>query len=377
MTSPDARANERLEGAPIATATSAPWPERRRRWSGSAWRISQTALSLVITFLGLLFITFLIGRVMPIDPVLAVVGERASQAQYEAARVALGLDKPLVTQFAIYIGDVLTGNFGKSLLTARPVAEDIARVFPATLELATTATLIGVLIGIPLGVVSATHQGRWPDQVIRLVSLVGYSVPVFWLGLIGLLIFYGNLGWLAGPGRLDVSYEISYELDVVQRTGSIFVDAALSGAWDVLANALWHIILPAGILGYFSLAYIARMTRSFMLEQLSQEYVTTARVKGVPEWRVVWVHALGNARVPLITVVALSYAYLLEGSVLTETVFAWPGLGLYITNGLFAADMNAVLGGTVVVGFAFIGLNLVSDILYGLVDPRAAVRDVG
>jgi peptide/nickel transport system permease protein len=349
------------------------WRERGRGYSGSVWSISQTALSLVITFLGLLFITFLIGRVMPIDPVLAVVGERASQAQYEAARQALGLDKPLLVQFWIYIGDVLTGDFGKSLLTARPVAEDIARVFPATLELATTATLIGVAFGIPLGVIAATHQGRWPDQVIRLVSLVGYSVPVFWLGLVGLLIFYGNLGWLAGPGRLDVSYEISYELDVVQRTGSILIDAALSGAWDVFANAVWHIILPAGILGYFSLAYIARMTRSFMLEQLGQEYVTTARVKGVPERRVVWVHALGNARVPLITVVALSYAYLLEGSVLTETVFAWPGLGLYITNALFAADMNAVLGGTVVVGFAFIGLNLLSDILYGLVDPRAAI----
>ena len=351
------------------------WRERGRGLSGSAWRISQTALSLLITLFGLLFITFIIGRVIPVDPVLAVIGERASQAQYEAARVALGLDKPLLVQFGVYIGDVLTGDFGKSLLTARPVAQDIARVFPATLELATTATLIGVLLGIPLGVLAATHQGRWPDQVMRVVSLIGYSVPVFWLGLVGLLVFYGNLGWLAGPGRLDVSYEIAYEFDVVERTGSILIDAPLSGAWDVFGNAVWHIILPAGILGYFSLAYIARMTRSFMLEQLGQEYVTTARVKGVPEWRVVWVHALGNARVPLITVIALSYAYLLEGSVLTETVFAWPGLGLYITNGLFAADMNAVLGGTVVVGFAFIGLNLLSDILYGLVDPRAAAGE--
>jgi peptide/nickel transport system permease protein len=337
----------------------------------AAWRVSQTALSLLITFVGLLFVTFLIGRIIPIDPALAVVGERATQAQYEAARQALGLDRPLVEQFAIYVGDVLTGDFGKSILTARPVAEDIARVFPATLELATIATLIGVLFGIPAGVAAATHRGRWQDQLIRLLSLVGYSVPVFWLGLVGLLIFYGTLGWVAGPGRLDVSYELAYELDVVQRTGSILVDAALSGAWDVFANALSHIILPAGVLGYFSLAYIARMTRSFMLEQLGQEFVTTARVKGVPEWRVVWVHALGNALVPLITVIALSYAYLLEGSVLTETVFAWPGLGLYITNALFSADMNAVLGGTVVVGFAFIGLNLLSDILYRIVDPRA------
>jgi peptide/nickel transport system permease protein len=350
----------------------------RRSWLGGgmalpgiAWRASQTALSLFITFFGLLLVTFLIGRIIPIDPVLAVVGERASQAQYEAARQELGLDRPLPQQFAIYIGDVLTGDFGKSILTARPVAEDIARVFPATLELATIATLIGVSLGIPAGVMAATHRGRWPDQLMRIFSLVGYSVPVFWLGLIGLLVFYGKLGWVAGPGRLDVSYELAYELDVVHRTGSILIDSALSGAWDVFGNALRHIVLPAGVLGYFSLAYISRMTRSFMLEQLGQEFVTTARVKGVPEWRVVWVHALGNALLPLITVIALSYAYLLEGSVLTETVFAWPGLGLYITTALFSADMNAVLGGTVVVGFAFIGLNLLSDVLYRLVDPRA------
>jgi peptide/nickel transport system permease protein len=196
-------------------------------------------------------------------------------------------------------------------------------------------------------------------------------MPVFWLGLIALLVFYGILGWSAGPGRLDVSYELTYKLDVVQRTGSVLIDSALSGAWDVFGNALRHLMLPAFVLGYLSLAYISRMTRSFMLEQWSQEYVTTARVKGVPEWRVVWVHAFGNALVPLITVVALTYAYLLEGSVLTETVFAWPGIGLYITNALFAADMAAVLGGTVIVGFAFIGLNLLSDILYRVVDPRA------
>ena len=206
----------------------------RRAWLGGGmalpgvlWRASQTSLSLLITFFGLLLVTFLIGRIIPIDPALAVVGERASEAQYQAARQALGLDQPLLEQFAIYIGDVLTGDFGKSILTARPVAEDIARVFPATLELATIATLIGVIAGIPAGVTAATYRGRWPDQVIRLVSLIGYSVPVFWLGLVGLLIFYGTLGWVAGPGRLDVSYELAYELDVVQRTGSILIDAPL------------------------------------------------------------------------------------------------------------------------------------------------------
>lgn len=327
--------------------------------------------SLLLTLFGLLFVTFLIARVVPVDPVLAIVGDRATQAQYDAARVSLGLDQPLPVQFVRYLGDVATGDLGRSNLTSRPVVEDIASAFPATLELATLATLIGVLIGVPAGVIGAVHQGRWQDQAIRVVGLLGYSMPVFWLGLIALLVFYGQLGWVGGPGRLDVSYELAYEFDVTPVTGSILIDSALSGAWDVFRNALSHLILPALVLGYFSLAYISRMTRSFMLEQLSQDYVTTARVKGVSERRVVWVHALGNAMVPLVTVIALSYAALLEGSVLTETVFAWPGLGLYITQALFAADFNAVLGGTLVIGAVFVVLNILSDLVYTLVDPRA------
>jgi peptide/nickel transport system permease protein len=323
--------------------------------------------TLSLTFLGLLLVTFVIGRVVPIDPVLAAVGERAPPDVYEQARIRLGLHLPLWQQFLIYVGSVLQGDFGESVLTANPVLEDIARVFPATLELATVATLIGVAFGVPMGVAAAVWQGRWPDHVIRVLGLVGYSVPVFWLGLVGLLVFYATLDWVAGPGRLDVYYE-----DLVDPvTGVILVDAALAGEWDVWRNALDHIVLPAAILGYFSLAYIARMTRSFMIEQLRQEYVTTARIKGLSEARVIWRHALGNTAVPLVTVIALSYANLLEGSVLTETVFAWPGLGFYITNSLLNADMNAVLGGTIVVGCVFIGLNLLSDLLYRLLDPRA------
>jgi len=333
--------------------------------------IAEFLATLAITLLGLLAVTFVIGRVMPIDPVLSIIGERATEAQYEAAKAALGLDDPLWTQFAIYVRDAATGDFGKSLLTGKPVIADVARVFPATLELATIATLFGVLLGIPAGVLAATRPGTLADQAVRLVGLVGYSMPVFWLGLMGLLVFYGKLSWVGGPGRLDTSYEFIYELDVTQRTGSILIDSALSGAWDVFANALTHIVLPALVLGAYSMAYISRMTRSFMLEQLGQEYVTTARVKGMPEWRVVWVHVLRNVSVPLVTVVALSYAALLEGSVLTETVFAWPGLGLYITNALFSADMAAVMGGTVVVGAAFVFLNMISDVLYRLLDPRA------
>jgi peptide/nickel transport system permease protein len=262
---------------------------------------------------------------------------------------------------------VLAADFGRSVLTSNPVLVDIRRFFPATLELATVATIIGVVLGIPMGVVAAVARGRLADLVVRVVSLLGYSVPVFWLGLMGLLLFYGKLGWVAGPGRIDVAFE-----DIVTPiTGVIMVDSALAGEWEVFWNAFSHVILPASILGYLSLAYLARMTRSFMLAELGQEYVTTARIKGLAERRVVWRHALGNVMVPLITVVALAYANLLEGSVLTETVFAWPGLGQYITSSLLSADMNAVLGGTIVVGTIFIGLNLLSDLLYRLVDPRA------
>jgi peptide/nickel transport system permease protein len=322
---------------------------------------------LALTFLGLLLVTFVIGRVVPIDPVLAVVGERAPPDVYEQAKIELGLHLPLWQQFLIYVGNVLRGDFGESVLTANPVLEDIRRVFPATLELATVAILLGIAFGVPMGVAAAVYQGRMADHVIRVLGLIGYSVPVFWLGLIGLLIFYATLDWVAGPGRLDVYYE-----DLVDPvTGVILLDAALAGEWDVFKNAFDHIVLPASILGYFSLAYIARMTRSFMIEQLRQEYIVTARIKGLSEARVVWRHALGNTAVPLVTVIALSYANLLEGSVLTETVFAWPGLGFYITNSLLNADMNAVLGGTIVVGCVFIGLNLLSDLLYRVLDPRA------
>ena len=328
---------------------------------------AKTAVSIAATMLGLLFVTFVIGRVMPIDPVLSIVGESATKATYEAAREAMGLDKPLVVQFFIYLWDVMHGDFGMSLLTAHPVSEDIKRVFPATLELATLGTIFGVVLGVPLGVIAAVKRGSWIDQIARVVALVGYSMPIFWLGLMGLLVFYGILGWVGGPGRLDIFYE-----DIVpQRTGMILIDSALAGDWGVFRNAFSHIVLPASLLGYYSLAYISRMTRSFMLEQLSAEYIITARVKGLPERTVIWRHALGNIRVQLITVIALSYANLLEGSVLTEIIFSWPGIGQYITNALLSADMNAVLGGTVVVGLIFILLNIFSDLLYKFFDPRA------
>ena len=324
-------------------------------------------LQVALTLLGLLAVTFFIGRVVPIDPVLAVVGDQAPKDVYEAVKRELGLDQSLWVQFGIYVQKMAVGDFGQSLVTNRPVIQDIARVFPATLELATLATLVGVLVGVPMGVAGAVWQNRWPDQIVRVVGLVGYSMPIFWLGIIGLLVFYGMLGWVNGPGRLGVFFE-----DMVPVvTGVILIDAAIAGEWEVFRNAVGHVVLPSAVLGYFSVAYIARMTRSFMLEQLNQEYVIAARAKGVSEARIVWVHALRNVAVPLVTVIALSYARLLEGAVLTETVFAWPGLGRYLTTALLAADMNAVLGATLVVGAIFVGINLLSDLLYRLLDPRS------
>jgi len=329
--------------------------------------LSREITTVVLTILGLLAVTFFIARVMPVDPVLAVVGDRAPADVYDAAKRELGLDKPLIVQFWFYVKSVFTGDFGKSVLTSNPVIVDIKRVFPATLELATLGTIIGVSLGIPLGVLAATKQGRWPDHIARFIGLFGYSIPIFWLGLMGLLLFYAKLGWVSGPGRIGIAYQ-----DFVDPiTGVLLIDCALQGEWEAFRSALSHIILPACVLGLFSTAYISRMTRSFMIQELQQQYIITARVKGMSEARVIWRHGLRNALVPLLTVIALSYANLLEGSVLTETVFAWPGLGRYITNSLLNADMNAVLGGTIVVGMIFVGINILTDIIARLVDPRA------
>jgi peptide/nickel transport system permease protein len=330
------------------------------------WRIARTIASAVPTLCGLLLATFLIARVVPIDPALAILGDRASPTSYAAVRRELGLDRPLYIQFGRYLATVARGDFGRSALTKNPVAQDIGRFFPATIELATTATLIGILFGVPAGMLAAARRGRFADHAVRVLSLFGYSVPVFWLGMMALVLFYADLGWTAGPGRIDPMFE-----DFVPRvTGFILVDALLAGDSDALRSALAHLILPALVLGYFSFAYISRMTRSFVLQELGQEYIVTARAKGLSERRVLWVHAFRNVRLPLITVIALAYAGLLEGSVLTETVFSWPGIGQYITNSLLSIDMNAVLGGTLVIGAMFIAVNLAADLLYRLLDPR-------
>ncbi|MET3926084.1 peptide/nickel transport system permease protein [Devosia sp. 2618] len=352
---------------PQLALSPAPISSQRRKWGRGVSAVLGFAATVFLTFLGLLAITFFIGRVIPIDPVLAVVGDRASNAIYEATRIQMGLDQPLPIQFIQYVGKVLTGDFGMSVSTGRPVLTDIGRFFPATLEMATLGIIIGVVIGVPLGVIAASRQGSIVDQIIRVVGLLGYSMPAFWLGLVGLALFYARWRLVGGPGRLDIFYDGL----VPPVTGLLLIDTLIAGDFTIFWNAVTHLILPASVLGFFSLAYIARMTRSFMLDQLSQEFVTTARVKGVPERIVIWRHAFNPIRVPLITVIGLSYAGLLEGSVMIETVFSWPGIGNYLTTALLNADMNAVLGSTLVIGAVFIFINKISDVLYRVLDPRA------
>ncbi len=325
-----------------------------------------TAASIPITLFGLVLITFLIGRVVPIDPVLAVVGDRAPQEVVERTRHEMGLDRPLPEQFVRYVGDLAQGNLGRSVMTSNRVTTDIARFFPATLELSSVALIIATLVGVPLGVYAAVRQGSWIDQIIRVVCLSGHSIPVFVLALLALLIFYATLGWAPGPGRQDVLYQ-----DMVpQVTGVLLIDAVLAQDWDALRDAVAHLALPALVLAAFNMAYIARMTRAFMLDSLRGEYIVTARAKGLSATTIIWRHGFGNILVRLVTVLALTYAGLLEGAVLTETIFSWPGLGQYLTGSLLNADMNAVLGATLVVGLSYVLLNLFADLMYRVLDPR-------
>lgn len=334
----------------------------RRRLTQVAGQIAAIA----ITLFGLLLLTFVIGRMMPADPVRAIVGEDVSQETYQMVYERLGLDRPLWEQFLRYLGDVLTGDFGTSIRTGQPVIQDILHVMPATIELATFAIIIGATLGIALGVTAAVNKDRWPDHIVRVFSLFGHSMPIFWTGMIALLVFYARLGWVGGSGRMEQFY-----IGLVdERTGFLLIDSALAGEWDVFRSAVNHLILPAALLGYSSSAYITRMTRSFMLDQLGQEYMVTARVKGLSRRQTIWRHAFGNIRVQLVTIIALAYGGLLEGAVLIETVFAWPGFGQYLTNNLVTGDMNAVMTCVLIVGVIFIALNLLSDILYRLFDPR-------
>lgn len=335
------------------------------RWGRRLAWLSGTLATVTITLIGLIALTFFIGRVMPVDPVTAIVGEQADQITYDQVYRELGLDEPLTTQFLIYVRGLLRGDFGTAIATGHPVIEDIARVFPATVELATLGLIGGVVLGVPMGIVAAVRRNRMTDHVVRFFGLAFHSVPNFWLGLMALVVFYAGLGWIGGSGRVSL-HHVGATPEV---TGSILLDAMIAGDWDVALDALRHVLAPALILATGAMAYLSRMTRSFMLDQLNQEYVTAARIKGLSEWRVT-MHAFKNIGVQLLTVVVLAYGGLLDGAVLTETVFGWPGFGQYLTAGLMAGDMNVVLAGTLLVGLVFVTLNLVSDVLYRVLDPR-------
>ena len=341
-------------------------PEGGRRGFGTLAAVLRWLRKLALTLFGLILVTFAMTRLSPVDPAQQLVGDHASQSSYQAARQELGLDEPLAVQFWRYLGRLAEGDLGRATSTGQPVAADVARTFTATLELATAAIVLGTVVGLALGMIAAMRPGGLLDGAIRLVSLIGYSVPIFWLGLLMLLLFYARLHWAPGTGRLDVVYQ--YTLKPV--TGFALIDAGLWGAPGAFRSALAHLVLPGLVLAFYALAGISRLTRAAILGELAQEYTLTARAKGAGAARVIFVHILPNIAGTLVTVVALAYANLLEGAVLTETVFAWPGIGRYLTVALFAGDTAAILGATLVIGVAFIALNSLTDLAVARLDPR-------
>jgi peptide/nickel transport system permease protein len=324
----------------------------------------RTGLAIFVLF-GVTVITFALSHVVPADPVVAYLGDHAPPDLVEKVRHELGLDRPLPVQFVIYLDGLLHGNLGISVMDSRPVRQDLAQYLPATVELSTAAMLVAIVIGIPTGIVSALHKDGWPDQVARVFALGGASLPVFYVALLLLGLLYSRLGVLPGPGQLSL---FTSPPPVI--TGMVAVDALLSGDWPALGDALRHLVLPAFVLGYYSTGIITRMTRSSLLEVMRQDYVRTARAKGVVERRVVLRHALRNALLPTVTVIGLTYGSLLSGAVLTETIFSWPGIGRYATNSVTNIDIPAVLGVTLVIAFIYSVANLVVDVLYAYLDPQ-------
>lgn len=332
----------------------------------SFWRYVFRRLAfMVLVLLGVSVITFLLSHVVPADPVAAALGDHATQHEVERVRHDLGLDKPVLVQFGIYMKNLAQGDLGISIRDNQPVLQEIKTYLPATLELSTAAILVAILIGIPAGAISSVFKDRWQDQFTRVVSLVGVSLPVFYLALVLLGLFYNKLGWLPGPGQLG-----SYTDPPTPITGMVVLDALLEGNWPAVSDGLLHLVLPAFVLGFYSAGTITRMTRSSMLEVLSRDYVRTARAKGLKERLVVVRHALRNAMIPTVTVIGLAYGSLLSGAVLTETIFSWPGIGRFATDSVVNLDIPAIMGVTLVAALIYSVANLVVDILYARLDPR-------
>jgi len=326
----------------------------------------RSALTVAVTLTALLCVTFAISSLSPVDPALKLVGEHASTATYAQVRHRMGLDLPWPRRLESYTVGVLHGDFGVSQSTGAPVAQDLRRVFPATLELATLSMLASTVLGLALALVSAAHPRGLADALLRVLSLVGNSLPIFWLGLLALYLFYARLQWFGGPGRLDDAYE--YTIDMP--TGVVLWDAWASGVQGAFASAISHLVLPVLLLVAYAVGNIARVTRAALLAEAGREYVLLARATGAGVWSVLLRHMLPATASIVLTVLALTYTNLLQGAVLVETVFARPGIGRYLTTALFAADTPAILGSTLVIGTCFVLINGVADLSVRILDPR-------
>jgi peptide/nickel transport system permease protein len=328
-------------------------------------------LLIIPVVLGITVTTFLVSHAVPADPIVANLGQRAQEDPSIVGRYRheWGLDRPLPIQYVVYLGNLVHGDLGVSISTRRPVTEDLKQYFPATVELSIAAVLFALAVGLPLGVAAATRRDRATDHLARGISLVGVATPVFWLGLMVLVIFYSRLGWAPGPGQLDADYD-----PPPVHTGMIVVDSIIAGDTDDLRNSLAHLVLPALVLGSYTMGIVTRMIRSSMVEALGQDYVRTARAKGVRRRAVVYHHALRNAFIPTLTLLGLAFGSLLSGAVLTETIFSWQGIGSYATKTASLLDYPAIMGVALVTALAYVAVNLAVDVLYGIVNPQIRLR---
>ena len=323
----------------------------------------------VPTFIGVTLISFAFIRVLPGDPIIVMAGERGvTPERYKELQEQFGFDRPMLAQFWDYMNGVLHGDLGTSFVTKKPVWDEFFALFPATLELSICAIIIAIALGIPAGVIAATHRGKFFDRTLMSTALVGYSMPIFWWALLLIIVFSGMLRWTPVSGRIDLLY---FFPDV---TGFMLIDSLLSGQKGAFSSAVSHLVLPSIVLATIPLAVIARQTRSAMLEVLSEDYIRTARAKGLSPFRVNGLHALRNAMIPVITVIGLSVGTLLAGAILTETIFSWPGIGKWMVDSIFRRDYPVVQGGLLLVAVAVMVVNLVVDLLYGLINPKIRKR---
>ena len=330
----------------------------------SQYLLQRLAL-LGLMLVGLLCITFAIARVVPGDPARLAAGPDATESMVQTVRAKYGLDQPLPVQFGRYVTGLLGGDLGQSIRSHNSVRDDLIRYFPNTLELVLLALLLAVVVGLPLGMLSAVSKDTWVDHLVRMVSVSGVAVPAFWLGLMLQLLVALHLGWLPLGGRLRLT-----TLPPEPLTHLLLVDAFLRGQWATLADAVRHAVLPAVTLCFPALASIMRVNRAEMIEVLRQDYITNARAQGLSSFRVVTRHALKNAMIPTLTMIGLRYGWMLGGTILVETVFDWPGLGLYAVNAAVSSDFEPVLGVTLLLGLNFMVANLLVDLAYGWLDPR-------